>query len=102
MCEGNPDVVGELVHKYPVALENCRLHRTRRNHIPVCQGAAEDDHQDEEQGETSIFAPHLDKTALHIQSPGFLLNESPRSNSGAAEGKGLGAFGRISVAEINW
>src|SRR6266496_1213636 len=69
MSKGNLQVVGELVHKYPVAFKNCRLHGTRRNHVPVGQGAAENHHQDDEDGKTSVFAPSLEKTPLHIQSP---------------------------------
>ena len=69
MSKGNLEVVGELVHKYPVAFKNCRLHRTRRNHVPVGQGAAENHHQDDENGKTSVFAPNPEKTSLHMQSP---------------------------------
>ena len=69
MRERNPEVVGELVHKYPVALDNRRLHRPGWDHIPVGQGAAENYHQDNEEAKSPVFAPRLEKTRLHTQSP---------------------------------
>src|SRR6185369_6418653 len=69
VSKGNLEVVGELVHEYPVAFDNGRFHRTRRNHVPVGQRAAENHHQDDEDGKTSVFAPSLEQTALHIRYP---------------------------------
>src|SRR4029077_19657338 len=67
MSEGNPHIVSELVHEYPVALDDRRLHGSARHLVPVGERAAKHDHQANEQRKPLVFPPRSREPVFHEQ-----------------------------------
>lgn len=92
------EIVGELVDEDTVAFDDARQHGTGRHGVPVGEGTAEHDHQDNEHEEAAIAADEAGQVLrVHggISGSGARVRQGRTGLDGAAAPKFRGCAGLI-------